>query len=447
MAEQCIKSIDEPTVSPLKRTVSVAACVFMGALAAGVPAVTTGASEAMGVSQGRAGSRLGGLPLPPSAPQDVGLKPAQLSEATELLKRFVAEQKLAGAVAAVARRGRLAYIEAAGLQDIAARRPMAIDSMFRIYSMTKPITAVAVMMLYEEGRFRLDDPVSKYLAEFKEVSVAAGPGNAPRRPSREITIEDLLLHTSGLNHRTSEPYRAAHVRSRSDSLPRFIANIVRVPLMEDPGTLYRYSESPTVLGRLVEIWSGKPFDVFLNERVFKPLGMTDTVFFVAPEDRSRLATVYAIAQGGGLTATEIEAVPFTERAALVEGAVGLVSTVPDFIRFSQMLLNKGELNGSRILQTKTIERMTTNGLSDPVLKRRGGGMGWGLGNVNVVMDADSLNYPASKGEYGWDGSAGTIFWVDPALEMVTVLMWQSVPANPDSLRQRFKTLVHAAAAQ
>ena len=383
--------------------------------------------------------------LPRSSPDAVALSSAKLSEATGLLKRFVTEQKIAGAVAAVARKGKVAYLEAVGLQDLAARTPMTDASMFRIYSMTKPITAVAVMMLHEEGRFRLNDPVSKYLPEFKDVTVVV-PGSAPRRPARAITVEDLLLHTSGLNHRTSEEYRTAQVRSRLDSLPQFVEKIARAPLMEDPGTRYRYSESPTVLGRLVEIWSGRPFDEFLNERVFKPLGMSDTVFWVNPSQHARLTTVYTLAPGGGLTPTEIEAVPFTERGALKEGAVGLVSTVPDFLRFSQMLLNRGELNGRRLLRASTVDRIVSNGLSEAILKSRGGAMGWGLGNVNVVMNPGGLNYPANRGEYGWDGSAGTIFWIDPELEMVTVLMWQSVPANPDSLRQRFKTLVHDAVA-
>jgi CubicO group peptidase (beta-lactamase class C family) len=389
-------------------------------------------------------SAIGGVEtLPRSTPDAVGLSPAKLSEATDLLRRFVAERKIAGAVAGVARRGKLAYLEAVGVQDLSTRAPMTDKSMFRIYSMTKPITAVAVMMLYEEGRVRLDDPVSNYLPEFKDIMVAV-PGAASRRPSRPVTVEDLLLHTSGLNHRTSEEYRAAEVRSRLDTLPQFVTKIVRAGLMEDPGTRYRYSESPTVLGRLVEIWSGKPFDAFLTERIMKPLGMSDTGFWVDAQQRARLATVYAVGPGGGLTPTEIEAVPFTERGALKEGAVGLVSTVPDFLRFSQMLLNRGELNGVRFLRATTVDRMVSNGLSNDILKVRGGGMGWGLGNVNVVMNPEQLNYPANRGEYGWDGSVGTIFWIDPRLELVTALMWQSVPANPDSLRQRFKAIVQGA---
>jgi CubicO group peptidase (beta-lactamase class C family) len=381
--------------------------------------------------------------LPRATPAEAGMSGPTLAGATDLLKRFVAEQKIAGAVAGIARNGKLVYLESAGVQDLASRTPMTNASMFRIYSMTKPMTAVAVMMLYEEGRFRLDDPVSKYLPEFKDTVVAVA-GSTPRRPAREITVEDLLLHTSGLNHRTSEEYRTAQVRSRTDTLPQFITKITRAPLMEDPGTRYRYSESPTVLGRLVEIWSGRPFDVFLADRILKPLAMGDTVFWVNPELRSRLTTVYTVSPHGGLMPTEIEAVPFTERAALKEGAVGLVSTVPDFMRFSQMLLNRGELNGVRLLRAATVDRIVSNGLSDAILKIRGGGMGWGLGNVNVVMNPEALNYPANRGEYGWDGSAGTIFWIDPTLQLNTVLMWQSVPANPDGLRQRFKMLVHEA---
>jgi CubicO group peptidase (beta-lactamase class C family) len=353
-------------------------------------------------------------------------------ETTALLERYVAEQKIAGAVAAVQRAGTVEYLEAVGVQDLLTRAPMTERTLFRIYSMTKPITAVAAMMLIEEGRASLGDPVSKYLPEFKQVLVAAG-GAAPRPPAREITVEDLLLHTSGLSHRTSDLYRKAQVRSRAVALPTFVQNIVRAPLMDDPGTRFRYSEGTTVVGRLVEIWSGMPLDEFFDQRVFKPLRMPDTSFWVRPENRARLATVY----GPGLTPVEIEEVPFTERPALLEGAVGLVSTVPDFLRFSQMLLNKGELDGVRLLKAATVEQMTRNGLSDAVQKARGGSMGWGLANVNVLLDPGAPN----RGEYGWDGTAGTIFWVDPSSRRIAILMTQSSPANPDQIRQRFKTLV------
>jgi CubicO group peptidase (beta-lactamase class C family) len=232
------------------------------------------------------------------------------------------------------------------------------------------------------------------------------------------------------------------VRSRADTLPVFIGKITGAPLMEDPHTRFRYSEATTVLGRLVEIWSGRPFDQFLEARLFTPLGMTDTAFWVRPEHRDRLATVYGPVSGGGLAPVEIEAVPFTERPALLEGAVGLVSTVPDYLRFSQMLLDRGALGGVRVLKAATVERMTVNGLPPSVQAARGGSMGWGLANVNVLIAPGASG--ASLGEYGWDGTAGTIFWVDPVKQTVIVLMTQSSPANPDSLRQRFKAIVQRA---
>jgi CubicO group peptidase (beta-lactamase class C family) len=310
-------------------------------------------------------------------------------------------------------------------------------SLFRIYSMTKPVTAVAAMMLHERGRFVLTDPVSKFIPEFKSVVVAA-PDGTTRPPSREITVQDLLLHTSGLNHRTSQLYQREKVRSRSQALPQFVANIVRVPLMEDPGTRYRYSESPTVVGRLIEIWSGQPLDRFLDSQIFQPLGMTDTTFWVSPEQAARFTTRYALTNGQ-LVATEIEEVPFTVRPALIEGAVGLVSTAPDFLRFSQMLLNKGELGGVRLLSAKSVDAMTINGLSDAMVNERNG-MGWGLGNVDVVVDPARQKMPANRGEYTWNGSAGTYFWNDPATGMVTILMTQFAERLPG----QFKALVQQA---
>ena len=370
-------------------------------------------------------------PLPRAAPESVGLSAPRLRQATDLLSQFVADRKIAGAVAAVARRGKLAYLEAVGFQTLEARVPMEARSIFRIYSMTKPVTAVAAMMLQEEGRFSLQDPVSKYLPEFRRFMVRESDG-AMRAPSRETTIEDLLLHTSGLSHRTSELYRRAEVRSRSIGLSQFIDNIVRAPLMEDPHTAFRYSEATTVLGRLVEIWSGKAFDVFLDERILRPLKMVDTGFWVPTDRRARLTQVYTTS-ANGLTPIEIEAIPFTEKPMLIEGAVGLVSTAPDYLRFSQMLLNKGELDGVRILKSSTVERMVVNGLPDAIVKTRNG-TGWGLANVNVATD----------GEYGWDGTAGTIFWIDPRTETIVILMTQSSPPNPDSLRQKFKARVQQA---
>jgi CubicO group peptidase (beta-lactamase class C family) len=381
--------------------------------------------------------------LPRVNPDIAGLSSAHLNEAGDLLNRYVSEHRIAGAVAGVARHGRLGYVQSVGFQDLQTRAPMTERSLFRIYSMTKSVTAVAAMMLNEEHRFSLDDPVAQYIPEFGKVVVADPSGGSPRPAARPITVRDLLLHTSGLNHRTSEIYQREHVRARTLTMDQFVGNLVRVPLMEDPGTRYRYSESLTVVGRLVEIWSGKPFEVFLDERIFRPLRMTDTMFWAAtPDQRARLTTVYGPGSDGQLVRVETETLPFTERPTLIEGAVGLLSTVPDYLRFAQMLLNKGELDGVRLLQAKTVEVMTTNGLSESIQKARGGSMGWGLANVNVQL-ASSAN-SAHVGEYGWDGTTGTIFWVDPATETVTVLMTQSSPANPDQIRQRFKAIVDQA---
>jgi CubicO group peptidase (beta-lactamase class C family) len=382
----------------------------------------------------------GAEPLPRATPQSVGLNAATLNEATALMNGLVAGKKIAGAVAAVARHGRLVYLESAGVQDLETRTPMTERSLFRIYSMTKPVTAVAAMMLHEQDKFELTDPVEKFIPEFKNVVVASADGTA-RPPARAITVQDLLLHTSGINHRTSQLYQREKVRSRAQTLPQFIANIVRVPLMEDPGTRYRYSEGPTVVGRLIEIWSGQRLDTFMASQIFQPLGMTDTSFWVSPEQAPRFATRYA-GGPGGLVPNEIEDVPFTVRPALIEGAVGLVSTAIDFLRFSQMLLNKGELGGVRLLSAKSVESMTINGLTDAMVKERNG-MGWGVGNVEVVVDPAAQKVPSSRGEYGWNGSAGTYFWNDPSADMVILLMTQFA----DRLPAQFKALVRQAAAK
>lgn len=376
-----------------------------------------------------------------ATPDAVGMSTERLQQATALLRQYVADRKIIGGVAAVARRGRLVYLEPVGLQSLETKAPMTDRSLFRIYSMTKAVTAVAVMMLSDEGKLSMADPASKYLPEFKSMMVQEGGTGAPRRPAREITIQDLLLHTSGLSHRTSDLYRRLQVRSRAIGLPEFVANITRAPLLEDPGTRFRYSEATTVLGRVVEVVSKQSFDAFVTSRILQPLRMHDTSFWVGGDARPRLTTVYQRSQDGTVAPFEIEDIPFTQKPALMEGAVGLVSTAEDFMRFSQMLLNKGELGGVRLLKADTVARMTTNGLPDAILAGKGGSVGWGLGNVDVVVAPGSRGYLTSVGEYGWDGSAGTFFAVDPSKELVVTLMTQNLPANPDGLRQKFKAAV------
>ena len=375
--------------------------------------------------------------LPRSRAAAVGLEEAKLQEATALLKQFVADRKIAGAVAAVARQGRVAYFEAVGVQDLETNAPMTERSVFRIYSMTRQVTAVAAMILHEEGKFDLGDPVAKYLPEFQNIMVRAADG--PRRPTRPITVQDLLLHTSGINDRQTDLYREEKVRSRAEALPQLMANIVRVGLMEDPGTRHRYGESTSVVGRLIEVWSGQPLDRFFEARIFKPLQMVDSGFVVRPDQRARWTTVYTPGADGGLVISEVENVPFTEQPALLEGTVGLVTSVPDYLRFCQMLLNRGELDGVRLLKADTVDRLTRNGLPQDILTQRRGGLGWALLNANVILDETS---PLRR-ELSWDGTAGTIFWIDPAREMITLLFAPARPSNPDGIRQKFKSLVQA----
>ena len=406
------------------------ALAALGAIAAQAAAIHTPAQ-----------SPRGGPEMPRATPESVGMSGERLQAATALLRQFVADRKVAGAVAAVARRGRVVYLEPVGLQSFESKAPMTERSLFRVYSMTKAVTAVAVMMLVEEGQLQLSDPASKFLPEFKKVTVQEGGVGAPRAPAREITIRDLLLHTSGLSHRSSDLYRQMRVRSRAQTLPQFVTNITRAPLMEDPGTRFRYSEATTVLGRIVEVVAVTPFASFVNERILRPLEMNDTQWWVEGEAAARLATVYQRGQDGTIAAFEIEEVPFTQKPALIEGAVGLVSTATDFIRFGQMLLNKGTLDGVRLLSASTAGTITGNGLTESMVQARGGNMGWGLGNVDVVVGAGSRGYLTTVGEYGWDGSAGTFFAVDPSRELVVTLMTQNLPANPDGLRQKFKAAV------
>jgi CubicO group peptidase (beta-lactamase class C family) len=393
---------------------------------------------ALGASAGSAQ-----VDLPRARPEEVGLASGPLATGiAAAVNGAIGSGAIAGAVVGVARDGRIAYLESFGVQDAANGAPMTERSLFRVYSMTKAVTAVAAMVLHEEGRFQLSDPASMYIPALADV-VVLGPDGSTQAPARPITVEDLFLHTSGFSHRTSTEYREAGVRARDMTLDQMIANMVRVPLRFDPGSGYLYSESSTVLGRLVEIWSGRPLDVFFQERIFGPLGMSETSFWVESERVGRLATVHTPAEGGGLRAVEMEEIPFTVRPTLLEGAVGLVSTVPDFLRFAEMLANGGELGGVRILRAVTVDMMTRNGLSPQIMSNRRGGTGWSLANVSVLVDP-APNSGARAGEYRWDGSAGTEFWVDPVSRTSLVTMWQSQPANPDQLRQRITAAVREA---
>lgn len=390
--------------------------------------------------------------LAPAEPESVGLSSSRLAEVTAALQARIDASDIAGVVAAAARHGRVVYFEALGQRDREAGDPMARDDLFRVYSMTRPVTSTAVMMLWEEGRFGLDDPIAQYLPQFADQRVfadPAAPDPARTRPrAGDITVRHLLTHTSGLGSRHHPVYRAEGVRLRSITLPRMVDNAARVPLFEDPGTRFRYGISTTVLGRLVEIWSGRPFDEFLAERLFAPLGMTDTVFWADADRADRLTTVYRLDDASGaLYPWAIEDVPFTERPALIEGGVGLLSTVTDYLRFSQMFLNGGVLDGVRVLEPETVALMTRNHVPEAALPlARSGymaGSGWGLG-FNVVLDAGRYPFPVGEGEYWWDGSSGTRFSIDPEHGLVTVIMAAVSPSRGGGFREEFKRLVHRA---
>ena len=392
-----------------------------------------------------------GQALPEADPESVGLSSERLARVTDALQAHIDAGHIAGVVAAVVRNGRLVYMEALGQANIGAARPMPEDAIFRLYSMTRSITSLAAMVLWEEGAFRLDDPVSRYLPQFADQRVfadARSPDMDQTRSRRgEITVEHLFLHTSGMGSRSSSIYRAEGVRSRSITVEEMVANAARTPLFEDPGTNWRYGISTTILGRLVEVWSGMPLEDFLQERVFEPLGMTDTGFWVGPDRADRLATVYRPSPEGELRPYQIEDVPFTEQPLLIEGGVGMVASTMDFLRFSQMFLNGGELDGRRVLRPETVAMMTVNRIPDPLLPIGFGrptlGQGWGLG-FSIVMDASQYGYPVNDGDFWWDGSAGTRFWIDPTENMVTIVMAQVSPSRGGGFREEFKTGVYEA---
>lgn len=371
------------------------------------------------------------------AMQTQGLDAATLAEITDAIVDVVNREELTGAVVAVSRHGQIAYLQPTGLQDIDTRVPMRNESMFRIYSMSRAITAVAIGTLVDAGRLSFDDPVHRYLPAFEDVRVRqeSGPDRAPSRP---ITVRDLLLHTAGLNFRNAEDYRAAEVRSRDRSLDDFVTRLASLPLYEDPGTRFRYGTASTVAGAVVEAAAGQPLDEYMNEAVLDPLGMSDTGFWVPPEKVGLLATPYRVLDGGGLEAFVTEDVPFIRRAALKDGAVGMLSTAPDFLRFCQMLLNGGELDGVRILSEATTSELVANGLSDEIRATRRGGRGWSMANASVRMEDED---GARAGEFTWNGSVGADFWVDPSTETIVVTMWQSSPANPSRLRQQILDIV------
>ena len=392
----------------------------------------------------------------------------QLECISATTQRFIDEERLAGAVTVVARRGKVVHFKAHGMMDIATNKPMQTDTIFRIYSMTKPIAAVAVMMLCEEGKLQLDAPVSVYLPELGGLKVALDSDADTLtlvKADRGMTIRDLMRHTSGLPG--AARYMAGQTgvdkRYREESLhllhecnlQEMVERLGRIPLLYQPGTKWHYSIAADVLGRLIEVVSDQPFDVFLAERIFQPLGMVDTGFYVPPEKIDRFARMYGPKPDGDLQTIDapeggtghVSKNSFTEKPKFLSAGGGLVSTAADFVRFCLMLSGKGTLAGKRLITGESVELMTHNHLPEHLIPldkkpdKRYAGLGFGLGVSVRVRQTDWI--PASEvGEYGWIGGASTEFWISPRDELVVITLAQHIPFS--ELSERVKPLVYDA---
>jgi CubicO group peptidase (beta-lactamase class C family) len=395
-------------------------------------------------------------------PEHVGLSSDRLGRITRWMQKLVADGKFAGMITAVARRGQLAYLETCGKMDLAASKPMQADTIFRIYSMTKPLTSTAIMMLYEEGRFQLDDPISRFLPMFKQMRVYVGGmrGKMDTAPAaREITFRDLLTHTSGLTYAFMEatPVDAAYRANKVDfqtqdaTLPEMMERLVKIPLLADPGTAWNYSVATDVLGALVETVSGIPFDRFLKERITDPLGMRDTGFYVPEAAHSRLAANYQPGKDGLELIDDPKTSRYLKPRKLCSGGGGLVSTAADYLRFCDFLRRKGELDGVRLLGRKTVEYMTTNHLPGDMAamgqprfsESSYEGIGFGLG-FSVTLDPAKAQIIGSPGEYAWGGAASTAFWVDPREDMAVVMLTQLMPSSTWPIRRELRVLTYQA---
>jgi CubicO group peptidase (beta-lactamase class C family) len=391
-------------------------------------------------------------------PEEIGFSPARLARINGVIRQYIERRQFAGIVTLLARRGRVVHFEASGMLDIEAGRLIRRDAIFRIYSMTKPVVSAAVMILFEEARLRLADPLGAYLPIFNEMKVLQPrpTGDFELVPARRaITIRDLLTHTSGLTYglETSsyidELYRRK-IWSRMESqegmsLEEMVGEIARLPLSFQPGKVFRYSIATDVLGYLIQVISGKSLDAFLKERIFEPLGMLDTAFWVPPEKVGRFAVCYGPAEGGGLKPVDsMFNQNYTKPARFLSGGGGLVSTAEDYLRFCQMLLNKGRLGSARILGRKTVELIMSNHLAADVPFTEPG-YGFGLGG-SVLLDPARTQMLGTPGSWGWGGAANTRFWIDPREELVAILMTQFMPSDLYPLNTDFINLTYQALA-
>ena len=378
-----------------------------------------------------------GQGLPRSVPEAVGVSAERLERIRPVMQGYVDDGNLPGFLTVVARHGKIVHFETIGMRDVENKKPVEPDTIFRIYSMSKPITSVAVMMLYEEGRFQLGTPVSKFIPQFKNMKVYNEDQTEILDAKKEITIKHLLMHTAGLtygwgNKPVDALYKEAKIREPGSTLVDMVEKLGKIPLVHEPGERWTYSVSTDVLGYFVEVVSGMPFEEFLQTRIFGPLGMVDTAFSVPSEKVDRFAALYRPTKENGLERTRRPALEVDEYTFFPSGGGGLVSTAADYMRFSQMLLNGGELDGVRILGKKTVELMRYPHHDD-----------WfGLG-FRVVTHKNPPNILNSVGNFSWGGAAATTFWIDPQEELVGLLMTQLLN-NRYPFQQQFKVLTYQA---
>ena len=396
-------------------------------------------------------------------PKQAGLSPERLGRITEhLTKNYIAPGKIAGCQALVARHGHVAYFQSLGNMDRERARPMVDDTIFRIYSMSKPITSVALMTLYERGHFQLNDPVYKVIPEWRDHRVwvsGEGPSMETREPAQPMTFRHVLGHTGGLtygatNHPVDRAYREAGSRQQpGETLRSFVEKLARVPLRYDPGDRWMYSFSTDVCAYLVEAISGKPFDRYLQETIFDPLGMGDTSFTVAPENAHRLAANYQRQPDKTIALIDDpERSTYLKKPTFLSGGGGLVSTTADYLRFCEMLRRGGELGGARILGRRTIELMAKNHLSgnrtltDMAIgafsETAYEGIGFGLGFATTLDEVASGTL--GQGDFYWGGAASTIFGVDPKEDLIVIFMTQLMPSATFNFRGQLKSIVYSA---
>lgn len=401
---------------------------------------------------------LGAQGLPAARPADIGLLPSALAKIAPALQAYVDSAKLPGMVAFIARHGKVGYAQAIGFSDLETKTPMRLDGVFRIYSMTKPVIAIAILQLAERGKLRLEDPVSKFIPAFSVTKVYAGGGSmspSVRDPLRPITVEDLLTHTSGLTYGffgtspVDSIYRRANLLDPSRTTREFADSIARLPLEFSPGEAWKYSMSIDVLGAIVEVASGQRLDAYLEEQVFRPLGMRETAFRVSAAMAGRIPVLYSRGPNNTLRpAAPLVAAPYQPTSRFLSGGGGLLATPGDYLRFAQMILNGGELDGRRVLSRASVAAMTQNRLPaslTPIESPMIGHSGYGQGFAGVVLvDSVRAGLPGSPGIFRWWGLMGTFFWIDPKADLIGMIWTQFNTGRVYPLEQDFQRLVYAA---